>query len=61
MSYVILKADVARLSFGATEEEGEGEKIKVLCCEKERQEIETGNYRLPSLAFWDTGGTQEAE
>jgi len=33
---------------------------RVLCCEKERQEIETGNYPLPSLAFWDTGGTQKA-
>jgi hypothetical protein len=33
----------------------ESEKGKrVLCCERERQEIETGNYRLPSLAFWDT-------
>ena len=33
---------------------------RVLCFEKERQEIETGNYPLPSLAFWDTEGTQKA-
>lgn len=34
--------------------EGSEKGKRVLCCEKERQEIETGNYPLPSLAFWDT-------
>jgi hypothetical protein len=53
VSCVILKTGVVRLSFWATKEE-EGGKIKVLCCGIERREIETGNYRLPSLAFWDT-------
>ena len=38
------------LGSGQGSDKGKG----VLCCEKERQEIETGNYPLPSLAFWDT-------